>query len=308
MIKKSITRRIIIATLSLFVLLIVYHFPSKKDKVVNENDINYIEVEGQPIFFIDSNNLVARTKIVLKKELNQVDKAKSIIDSLIINSKNKDYIPSGFKAIIPENTRVIDLTIEDDLLKVNFTKDLLTVNELVEEKMLESIIYSLTELDNIKRIMIFVEGNNLLELPNSRKKLPVILTRDYGINKVVDLDKIKETTKTVIYYVAKNGDNYYNIPVTLINNDNKEKIEIIIDELKSNSVSEPNLISYLTASSELEDYEILENQIKLSFNKYLLDDLHNSNILEEVKYSLALSIKDNYGIDSLSIIVDNNEI
>ena len=78
--------------------------------------------------------------------------------------------------------------------------------------------------------------------------------------------------------------------------------------MKSNSVSEPNLISYLTASSELEDYEILENQIKLSFNKYLLDDLHNSNILEEVKYSLALSIKDTYGIDSLSIIVDNNEI
>ena len=153
--------------------------------------------------------------------------------------------------------------------------------------------------------MIFIEGKNLLELPNSKKKLPHVLDRSYGINKVVDIDKLENSTKTTIYYIAKNGDNYYNVPVTLLNNNQNEKIEIVINELKSNSLSEPNLISYLTASSELLNYEILENEVKLSFNNAILDDLNNEKILEEVKYSIALSLKDNYGVKNVSLIVND---
>ncbi len=304
MIKKTITRRIIVASLALFVLLILYCFPTKEEQDINEQ-IDYIEVEGQPIFFIDSNNYVARTNIVIEKESDLIKKAQNILESLTINSKKKDYIPNGFKAIIPENTKINSLTIEKGLLKVDFSKELLNISRDNEEKLIESIIYSLTELKDVEQIMIFIEGKNLLELPNSKKKLPHVLDRSYGINKVVDIDKLENSTKTTIYYIAKNGDNYYNVPVTLLNNNQNEKIEIVINELKSNSLSEPNLISYLTASSELLNYEILENEVKLSFNNAILDDLNNEKILEEVKYSIALSLKDNYGVKNVSLIVND---
>ena len=122
MIKKTITRRIIVASLALFVLLILYCFPTKEEQDINEQ-IDYIEVEGQPIFFIDSNNYVARTNIVIEKESDLIKKAQNILESLTINSKKKDYIPNGFKAIIPENTKINSLTIEKGLLKVDFSKN-----------------------------------------------------------------------------------------------------------------------------------------------------------------------------------------
>ena len=63
-----------------------------------------------------------------------------------------------------------------------------------EEQMIEALIYSLTEIKDINKIMIFVEGETLLTLPNSKKTLPSILDRNYGINKK-DYAKLKETLR-----------------------------------------------------------------------------------------------------------------
>ena len=96
-----------------------------------------------------------------------------------------------------------------------------------EEKMIEAIIYSLTEIKEIKKIKILVENNPLTKLPNSQKKLPDCLDKNYGINKIYNLDSIKESTKTTIYYLSKFQDYHYFVPVTKINNEKTEKVEII---------------------------------------------------------------------------------
>ena len=59
--------------------------------------------------------------------------------------------------------------------------------------MIEAIVYSLTSLDNIKYVSIYVEGSILNKLPNSNKKLPTILDRSIGINKEynINIEKIK---------------------------------------------------------------------------------------------------------------------
>ncbi len=101
--------------------------------------------------------------------------------------------------------------------------------------MIEAIIYSLTEIKDIKKIKILVEGKPLTNLPNSNKKLPEYLDKSYGINKIYNIDSIKETTKTTIYYLSKNKDYYYYVPVTKVSNEKTERVEIIIKELKKYS-------------------------------------------------------------------------
>ncbi len=46
----------------------------------------------------------------------------------------------------------------------------------------------------------------------------------------------------------------------------------------------------------------------LNFNSYILDDLKNKKILEEVIYSIALSVADNYTVKEVVFKVDNEEI
>lgn len=304
MIKKSSIRRICVATLALFILLIIYFFPSS-DVTIKEH-LSYIKKDEMPIFLVDNSNYVARTSIVKSSETIN-EQIKEIIETLTINSKKTTYIRDGFKPIIPENTKIIDLKLDNEILTINFSKEFLTVNETNEELMLEALIYSLTELKEIKKIKILVENIPFTKLPNSNKKLPEYLDKTYGINKIYNLNSLKETSKTTIYYLSKINDYYYYVPVTKVSNEKLERVEIIIKELKSTPIYHTNLISYLKASANMTNYELLENAISLSFNNYLIANMKEEQILEEVKYSIALSLRDTYGINEVIFNIPDSE-
>lgn len=304
MIKKSSIRRICVATLALFILLIIYFFPSS-DVTIKEH-LSYIKKDEMPIFLVDNSNYVARTSIVKSSETIN-EQIKEIIETLTINSKKSTYIRDGFKPIIPENTKIIDLKLDNEIITINFSKEFLTVNETNEELMLEALIYSLTELKEIKKIKILVENIPFTKLPNSNKKLPEYLDKTYGINKIYNLNSLKETSKTTIYYLSKINDYYYYVPVTKVSNEKLERVEIIIKELKSTPIYHTNLISYLKASANMTNYELLENAISLSFNNYLIANMKEEQILEEVKYSIALSLRDTYGINEVIFNIPNSE-
>ena len=84
MIKKSSIRRICVATLALFILLIIYFFPNN-DVSIKEH-LSYIKNDEMPIFLIDDKDYVARTSIV-KSSKNINDQIKEIIETLILKNQ-----------------------------------------------------------------------------------------------------------------------------------------------------------------------------------------------------------------------------
>lgn len=308
MFKRSIKKRLIISSIALLILAITYFFPNNSNENIVNQNLTYVEPEQTTIYILNKDNLVSRTKTILKKDSDVLTNAKNVINSLIIDNSNTKYISSEFKPIIPKNTKILSLDVKDNILKINFNEEFLKIEKDKEVSMLESLIYSLTEISEIKGIMVFINNELLTNLPNSKVKLPDVLDRNYGINKIYELDNIKNTTKTTVYYLANDNNTNYYIPVTFISNDNDEKIEIIIKKLKSSPLNQTNLMSYLASSAELEEYEILESTINLSFNNYIFQEFENKNILEEVKYTIGLSIKDNYFIDNVVFYNNNEEI
>lgn len=302
MLKKMALKKIVISSLALIILLIICLFPNKTNYDF-KTTLTYTTPIVQPIYLIDNNNYVARYNIIRKtnETLELVD---YVIENLTISDKNGYYLPNGFNAIIPKNTKILTKSLEEDLLKINFSKEFLNIDKENEEKMLEAIVYSLLEIKGIKKIMIFVEGENLTKLPNSGKNIAIILDKNIGINKTYDINSLKETDKTTTYYLSKINNVYYYVPVTSITNNDKEKVEIIIEKLKTSPTYKTNLISFLASNTELLNYEILENSVSLSFNNNILS-LDNNQITEEVKYSIALSIRDTYNINQTIFYVDD---
>lgn len=302
MLKKLAFKKIIIVSLSFVILLLIYFFPTTDNYNINTT-LTYIKPNTLPIYLIDHNDLVSRFEIIKTSE-DTNDLVQDVIDNLTIDGPVSSHIPNNFKKIIPKNTKIINQSLSDGLLKINFSREFLNIDKKNEEKLIESIIFSLTEIKGIENIMIFIEGENLTALPNSKKKLPNILNRGYGINKVYELESLKEIDKITTYYVSKMDGYSYYTPVTTITNKENEKVEIIIEKLKTVPTYQTNLVSYLSTSAELLNYEILENSINLSFNNHILN-LNNNEILEEVKYSIALSIRDTYNINETIFYVDN---
>ncbi len=308
MLKKLGLRKLAVTTSALFIIGLIYLFPSNNEELKIEKNITYIEPdEIYEVYLVDQNDYVSMVTLPLDST-EFIDILKEKIEYLIIDGKKQEEVPNGFKPIIPEGTEILDLKVEETTVTINFNESIKNIRQEDEEKMIEAIVYTLTNESNIDKVYIKINGETLERLPNSNKLLPIPLDRSYGINKFYDFNSLYGLTKTTIYYVSNNGDLTYYIPVTKVTNDDREKITVIIDELKSNVIYQSNLSSYLNANAELEEYEIIEDAMHLSFNDKIFDSLINQNILEEVEYSISLSVKDNYDVNEVIFYVNDNLI
>ena len=311
MLKKYSIKKIMVATSAVLILVIMYLLP---DSGIKEIDLDKSSIEYtydniiSTIYLVDSSDYVARTTIP-SCNCEKEEKARDLVDGLIIEGKKSNIIPNGFRSIIPPGTSVLNLVLDSGTLTIDFSKELLEVPKQDEEKMIEAIIYTLTSIDGIDNVIIKVEGNILNSLP-SGTKLPTLLNRDYGINKNYDLVSTKDIDYYTLYYVNRYNDYEYYVPVTkYINNSGDDKIKVIIKELSSSPIYETNLMSYLNANTEVYDYELLDNNLKLNFNNLLLENNDSNKILEEVMYTIGLSMENIYSnLETVSFYVDNEEI
>ena len=303
MLKMSSIRRIIIASFALIIVIVsLYLFPKKELNTLHKN--GYKRVLTSSIYLIDKNDYVARTNINIDSKSKE-GIAIELINALINGSSKNKYLPDGFKSYIPVETKINKISINGDLIIIDFNEKILNI-KTNEEKMIESIVYTLTEIDGINRVQILINGEILTKLPISGKHLPSILDRSIGINKLVKTNSFKHTQDVTTYFINTSANNTYYIPVTIITDDPREKIEIIIKELESKDNIDSNLSTYISAGTVLENYHILENEFNMEFNSLIFNGLND--ISEEVIYGLALSIKDNYDINKISIDVNSKQI
>lgn len=311
MLKRMSIKKIIVSTTAIILLLVIYLIPSnRKDIDLKNNTLEYSYNNiVSTIYLIDSNNYVARTTIPTCK-CEGVDLAKDLVYGLVIGGPKNNIIPNGFRSIIPPDVSIKNIELKDKVLTIDFTKELLEVTKNDEEKMLEAIIYTLTSIDGIDKVIIKIEGETLTKLPNSKLNVPTVLDKSYGINKSYDLSNLNDIFSYTTYYRSTYNNNKYYVPVTkYINSKESDVVKVIIKELGSSPIYQTNLMSYLNANVTLNSYELLDNNLKLNFNELLLNDLNSKSILEEVIYTISLSMDNIYNnLESVSFLVNNEEI
>ena len=299
MIKKYAMNKIFVSTLIFGLLLLFYLVPSPSFEVeINEKDDNK-EFENV-VYLLDDDNYVSR--VISYYDETDIDKViRNKINILINGDKNLD----NFYSLIPKKTILKDISVNKDNVYLNFSKEFLNVNKYIEESMVESIVYTLTEINGINNVYINVDGEKLVMLPNSKKVIPYPLTRSFGINKKYDLDSLNDIDKTIVYFVKKNDSGEYYVPITKVSNLSSSKIDIIIDELKSTVNAQDNLSSFISDNVVLEENKIIDDKIDLVFNEYIFSDSSKKTILEEVKYVVSQSIFDN--LDVKEVIFSTKE-
>lgn len=305
MLRTKAIKKIFTTTLTMFILLTVYLIPkTENNNILKTNlEIENNNIKTNTIYLINENKLLIKTKILLSSTKKE-EQIKELINKLTIG--NNETFPKGLRPLIPKNTKINNILYDNKIVTIDFSKEILNIKEEYEKQMLSALIYSILDLKDIDGLTILIEGKILKEYPNSKETLPDILDKKIGINKEYNIRNRSDIEKVVIYYINKIDNNYYYVPVTKYLNDKREKIEIIVDELSSSYIYEPNLMSFLNNNTKLLSYEEKENVMFLNFNKYLFDD--NDKLLEEVLYTISYSVFDNYDVNVISFEVDNKKI
>ena len=290
MLKKKAINRFLLTTIIFFIIFIIYNLKLVPDNKKEEKVSNTRET----VYTLNDDNYISKAEVYVGKVFTLEDIIKEKLEIMTEENNKNALLPSYFNPILPENTRVLDVVVEDSIVKVYFSEELNSISEEQSEKMIEAIVYTITD-DNILGIEIYVDGKLLKYVPHSKKELPTILTKDYGINKTYDVIATKDINKTITAYYVNYQDNYYEVPVTKYVNDSREKIEIIFDNLSSSVLGLP-FIS-LFDNIKLINYKITENSIIINFNREISKD--ELNLLSD-------SIFNNYDVKKI-IILDNNQ-
>ena len=308
MLKKISIRKIILSSLALFAMFLIYIIPANENTLNIKEELEYVNtnIESSPIFLMDQNSYVALTSVAVN-DTNIENKARQLIKVLTIGGMDSK-IPSGFSAIIPPNTEVLSLSYENGVFKVDFSKDLLNISEKLEEKMVEAIVYTLTSIDKVDGVIIYVEGDILTKLPKTKINLPSTLDKTFGINKEFDLTSTKDVTDVTIYYINQISDNYYYVPVTKYINDDRDKASIIIDELSRNFNPNKNLMSFLNDGTKLVSSEVKDGYMYLNFNEDILNSSVSEDISKETLDMITLSIGANYDVKKVVFNVGDREL
>lgn len=308
MLKRISIRKIILSSLALFAMLLIYLIPSNEDTLKIKEELEYVNnnINSSEVFLMDKNSYVALTEVAVNDSSIE-NKARELIKILTIGGMDSK-IPSGFSAIIPPNTEVLSLSYENNLIKVDFSKDILNIEEKLEEKMIEAIVYTLTSIDKVDKVIIYVEGDILTKLPKTKINLPSTLDKSFGINKEFDLTSTKDITDVTIYYINQINENYYYVPVTKYVNDTRDKTDIIIDELSNNFDYNKNLMSFLNEDTKLVSSEIKDNNMYLNFNDEILNSNLNENISEETLKMISLSVSANYNVQEVIFNISGKEL
>lgn len=300
MLKLKILKNIGIILSVILVIQILFLFPKKEEYITT------INTNESDIYLFDNNNYVSRVNIQVKSN-NTYDLINEKIALMTKNNTLSYKLRSGFTAPIPENTRLLEYHLKDGILVLNFSKELLDIDDNLEEKMIEAIIYSMTSIKDVNGITIKVNNKVLEKIEYSNKILPEILDRSFKINKEFDSNSINDLKEVTIYYPASIDDFLYYIPITKITDDKNEKIEIIINELKSSTTYNTNFVEFINEETKLINYEFIDKSLILNFTDSIFTDINSKTIKEEITYAINSSIKDTYtNIDNVLYYVDDD--
>lgn len=307
MLRTKAIRKIFLTTLTVFILLTVFtitNYNNDNDNVLRTN-LEIEDIAGlktNVIYLLNDEGLLVQDRVLLDGSSVE-DKIEKLLINLIEGSTCS--FADGLSKVIPKGTIIKNVMVGNKYVTIDFSKELLNVSEDKEKSMITAIVYSVMDLDDFLGVSILVEGKSLEEYPNSKEKINKILDKSIGINKNYDITSFNNINKVVIYYLENINDNLYYVPVTKYVNDDREKVNIIVEELASSYIYESNLMSFLNSNVSLLEYEEKENIMSLNFNDYLFDG--NDKVLEEVLYSIAYSVFDNYDVSMVSFEV-NGEI
>ena len=292
MLITKIINKIFRTTLIMFLILTVFTITNEsKEKVLRTNlEINNIkDMDKTKLYLLSNNNYLVETNVYINSDKLE-DKINKIIEYLKINN-NK--IPKGLNGYLTKDIKINNINLEDNNLKINFSKEFLNIKD--KKLVIEGLVYSLLNLDEINSIEVLVE-NNYLE--NYEYKL----NKNVGINKQYILKNRKDVNKINLYYYNKINNIEYLTPVTKYINDKRKKIEMILDELINNIPN--NLISYMDDKVKLKEYKEENDLIILKFNENFIGE--NKDLNKKIINQIALTIFENYDVNTV-LFQENDE-
>lgn len=273
------------------------------EKEVNKEEEANAETVMTELYLIDKNGYVVSQSLPLPGEESV---AKQAIEYLVKNGPVENVLPNGFRAVLPADTQVT-VDIKEGTAIADFSPEFNNYQPEDEQRILQSVTWTLTQFDSVEKVELRVNGYPLTEMPVNGTPIDEKgLTRKVGIN--VDTSGVVDPTSTkplTVYYVSQTDDKSYYVPVTKrVSSNSVDEVTAVVNELIDGPGYSSSLASDFTGAKLLDDPKVEDGTVTLNFNEAVYGSLEEKMVSEHMLNSLVLSLTEQKGIKGVSVLVN----
>ena len=279
-------KKIWIITFCFFLFLSFCTIPMIQKKNTLRTNVTLEDVTGftnQTIYLMDLNHYMVEVDVFL----NPTDSGYPIESIFTYLKEDNKNMNASFRGYIPSDVVLLNYEVVDSILFLDFNEKFL---DMKDSNKIAGLVHSFLNIKDILKVSIQVNEKNIDDYPE-------YFDKNFPINKTNQFYNRKDISKVVIYYIDHFDQDYY-LPVTKYINDGREKIEVIIDELK-NDIPD-TLISYLSETTNLINYDFEKDVLILNFDSSIQNDKK-----EEIYHMIASSVFCNYDVNSVVFQVNS---
>ncbi|MCA1063606.1 GerMN domain-containing protein [Rossellomorea sp. AcN35-11] len=273
-----------------------------EEKEVSQEEANAQTVMTE-LYLIDKNGYVVSQAMPLPGEESV---AKQALEYLVVNGPVQNVLPNGFRAVLPADTQVT-VDIKDGTAIADFSPEFNNYQPEDEQRILQSVTWTLTQFDSVEKVELRVNGYPLTEMPVNGTPIDEKgLTRKVGIN--LDTSGVVDPTSTkpiTVYYVSQSDDKTYYVPVTKrVSSNSVDEIAAVVNELIEGPGYSSSLASDFTGAKLLDDPKLENGTVTLNFNESVYGSIEEKLVSEHMLNSLVLSLTEQKGIKGVTILVN----
>lgn len=257
------------------------------------------------VYFKDRNGKLA--PITVLAPLGSEEKGgQKALEMMVEGGPLASEIPEGFQAVLPQGTQVIGFNVVADqkLAIVDFSQSFTDYNAMDERSIVEAVTWTLTGMPNIEKVKIWVEGEELHEMPVDGLPLEGPLTRAVGINlEAQEGVNYSQSTPVTIYFSAVTPDDEtYYVPVTRLINRTDNRAKAAIEQLISGPVGSNDLEAVMTPDVVVKNVTKKNDiaTVELEYNGYE----EGQQAPAEMMQALVLAMTENTGLAKVQIKIN----
>ena len=172
--------------------------------VIDMSEKNY-----RKVYLLDENKYLIPLSIDISNKEYLVDEIYTVVSNL------RDLQVEGFTSVLAKDVKINAIELENGVLNIDFSKEFLVYQKDLEEKIIESLTWSVMDFEEVNGLTISVDGVKLEKMPISGLVLPSVLDKQIGINKYHDLvSNYSDSDSVVVMYQKELAGNTYYIPIT----------------------------------------------------------------------------------------------
>lgn len=266
--------------------------------VIDMSEKNY-----RKVYLLDENKFLIPLSIDVSSKEHLVDEIYTVVSDL------RDLKVEGFTSVIASDVKINKIELENGILNIDFSKEFLTYQSELEEKIIESLTWSVLDFNEVKGLTISVDGVKIDKMPMNGLQLPSVLNKEIGINKYHDMvDDYQGSDNVVVLYEKVVGNNTYFVPVTRKVVKESEDVITVMNALDTN-------ISILSGLRKIDELDSLDKSnfsysqdstVSVNLNK---DNLIDDNLVDSSLYEILMVTFQYNEIDSkVNFFVDEESV